>query len=316
MMKKYKPTSPVPFWMKKHRGEFDKIAKKVPKNELEELKELKDKDKVLVILTVENGEKAILAVVGHHTFKEWNTFFEDPNNGIKCLTYTQGRNADEKPMEKPEWKSGNHKEPFYFFEEDDCYLLLALMLSDAFKVIFALTKHSGGDAHRSVGMTDYLLYLIGEDAKKELKQQGKNLLTAKSKGESLESVKLEIDKIVNKAIFKKDSLSEEKMYDLLKQRLLTDIPDPIDEEDEDHKRKEDDWAYWIAKGFDGFNGQSLLLEFYLPVSISEKQQQDWEVLRKILQNRNPDEQISCLICKKMREDIRLNYEERPENQQE
>ena len=138
-MKKYKPTSPVPFWMDEHRAEFSKIAKKVPKNELEELKELKDKDKdkVLVILTVENGEKAILAVVGHYTFEEWNPFFKDPNSGIKCLTYTQGRNADEKPMEDSEWKSGNRKEPFYFFEEDDCYLLLALMLSDAFKVIFA-----------------------------------------------------------------------------------------------------------------------------------------------------------------------------------
>ena len=39
-MKKYKPTSPVPFWMDEHRAEFSKIAKKVPKNELEELKEV------------------------------------------------------------------------------------------------------------------------------------------------------------------------------------------------------------------------------------------------------------------------------------
>ena len=297
MMKK--TPSPVP------PCEFKEIKKIVSKNKLKELKELykKEPTTVLVILADKSGGDDILAIVGHHTFEEWKSFFKNPNNSIKYLTYTQGQNAEES-MEDSEWELGKTgKDPFYFFRKDNCYLLLALMLSDAFKVIFALTKYSGGKAHRSVGMTDYLLSLISKDAQKKLKQQGKKLIDSKSKGESLESVKSKIDEIVNEEIVNEKDPS---LKDRLKRHLLEDIPDPMNEMTD--KDKVTKWGGWIYDSFDGFK-KSNLFDFYFSPDITEEQL-DW------LQNHRPKDKkeerksfLSSFRCIKMRYNISNNYNE-------
>lgn len=261
-------------WTENNAVYNDEVSCTVPEREIEYVKNCKKNEKPVPVMVVlsdnEKRNEDFLAVIGHYRFKYWDPFFVNPKDRIKYLSYTQ--NA-EKPMKR--WKG---KKPFYFFKGDACHLLLALIISDAFKVVFALTKHSEGDSDRSRGMMDYLLSRIGSAREELLQEQGKKLI--ESKGESFDSVKCEINRIVNEAIFGKEDPSSKEMHDRLKEYLLEDIPDPMDEKTD--KDKVRNWGDWIYDSFDGFEPKDLL-KFLLPPEDTEKQQ-DWENLIKVLQN--------------------------------